>query len=226
MSQCTTTVTWRVPLGSLLACAALVALTSSSGYAQGGVIRGEVTAQDGGYLQGAQVSIEGTSIGTLTNRNGGYLLVGVPAGRQTLLVRYLGHADYRTEVSVAPDARLVQDVQMSSTAIELDPLTVELRTGQAMALSVQRTAPTIMNIVDREQMEAFPDYNTAEVLQRVPGVNISRSHGEGKFVFIRGTEPRLTAVTVNGQNVATPEDEERFVALDVISASQDRKSVV
>lgn len=199
---------------------ALVLALPVTAWAQSGVVRGRVVAEEGGYLESAEVSIAGTSLQTLTTRAGDYVLSGVPPGRQTLVVRYLGYEEHRGQVSVSPGAQVVQDVTLTSTVIELDPLTVELRAGQARALSVQRMASTIMNVVDREQMEAFPDYNTAEVLQRVPGVNISRSHGEGKFVFIRGTEPRLTSVTVNGQNIATPEDEERFVALDVISASQ------
>jgi hypothetical protein len=41
-------------------------------------------------------------------------------------------------------------------------------------------------------MELFPDMNPAEVLSRVPGVNISRSRGEGKYVYLRGSEPRFT----------------------------------
>lgn len=203
---------------------ALVAVLSlivpSALAAQSGVIGGRVTSEEGAALQSAQVTIRGTSLGSLSNRNGYYLLVGVPAGDHTLEIRYLGYEDYTATVSVSPGERVEHNATMRSSAIELDPLAVELRTGQAMALSIQKEAANIVNVVDREQMEAFPDYNTAEVLQRVPGVNISRSHGEGKFVFIRGTEPRLTSVTVNGQTIATPEDEERFVALDVISASQ------
>lgn len=209
------------PRAALLAAAVLLVSWPGAARAQdGGVIRGQVTAEGGAYLEGAQVILEGTSRSAVSNRNGRYLLVGVPAGRHTLVVRYLGYGTHRAEVTVPAGGHVVHDVVLSSEAIALDPLQVELRVGQAKALQVQQNAPTIVNIVDREQMEAFPDYNTAEALQRIPGVNISRSHGEGKFVFIRGTEPRLTAVTVNGQNVATPEDEERFVALDVISANQ------
>ena len=69
-------------------------------------------------------------------------------------------------------------------------------------------------------MQRFPDLNTTEVLQRIPGVTITRDQGEGRYVHIRGTEARLNNVTVNGQMVASPEDEERYVGLDVIGASQ------
>ncbi|MDZ7765867.1 MAG: TonB-dependent receptor plug domain-containing protein [Melioribacteraceae bacterium] len=64
-----------------------------------------------------------------------------------------------------------------------------------------------MNVLSNEEMEKFPDMNTAEALQRIPGVSITRSLGEGQFIFLRGTEPRLTNVTVNGQKIATPREQ-------------------
>ena len=189
--------------------------------AQTGAIRGRVTDQaSGDLLQGAQVIVEGTRIGTVVDRSGYYKLERVPAGPQKLLIRYLGYGDFRTNVNVPAGQVVEQNATMSIAAIALDPLDVSLQVGQAKALNAQQNSSTITNVVDQEQIEAFPDYNTAEALQRVPGVNISRGGGEGKFVAIRGTEPRLTSVTVDGQKLATPEDEERYVALDVISSNQ------
>lgn len=45
-----------------------------------------------------------------------------------------------------------------------------LRQRQRKALSQQRTAPNIMNVVAAEQMQRFPDLNPAEVLQCIPAV--------------------------------------------------------
>jgi TonB-dependent receptor len=69
-------------------------------------------------------------------------------------------------------------------------------------------------------MRRFPDLNTAEVLQRVPAIAIERDQGEGRYVLVRGTEPRLNAITVNGERIASPETEERYVGLDVVSTNQ------
>lgn len=188
---------------------------------QTGEIRGRVTAEaTGEYLQGAQVVLEGTGHGTQVDRSGQYRLQRVPAGTYRLLVRYIGYTAFRTPVVVRPGEVVERNAALAMSAVTLAPLTVTLQRGQAKALTAQKNSPTITNMVDQEQIEAFPDYNTAEALQRVPGVNISRSFGEGKFIAIRGTEPRLTSITVDGQKLATPEDEERYVALDVISSNQ------
>ena len=209
-----------LPCITLVTALGLVARPTAA-EAQTGEVRGRVTAEETGrHLPGAQVVLEGTAHGTLVERSGYYRLPRVPAGTYRLLVRYIGYTPFRARVVVSAGETVEQNAALGLSAVTLDPLTVTVQTGQAKALTAQMNSATITNIVDQEQIEAFPDYNTAEALQRVPGVNISRSFGEGKFVAIRGTEPRLTSVTVDGQKLATPEDEERFVALDVISSNQ------
>ncbi len=215
---------WVPRCGAALAAvvtAVLISLAPAELHAQTGQVRGQVTSErDGDFLPGAQVMLEGTSLGAVTDRNGRYRIDGVPEGDYTLVVSYLGYDAFQAEISVSEDEIEEQNASIEPSFVQAEGITVQLRQGQAKALMLQRTSPTIVNIVDQEQIQLFPDHNTAEVLQRVPGVNIQRSLGEGKFIFLRGTEPRLTSVTVNGEKLATPEDEERFVALDVISANQ------
>jgi TonB-dependent receptor len=76
----------------------------------------------------------------------------------------------------------------------------------------------IKNVVSADQIGRFPDPNAAEAIQRIQGVTLERDQGEGRFVIIRGTEPRLTSVTINGERIAAPEGDIRFVATDVIPA--------
>jgi len=40
----------------------------------------------------------------------------------------------------------------------------------------------------------------ADALGRLPSVTIERDEGEGKYVQIRGTEPRLANLTIDGVN--------------------------
>jgi len=52
---------------------------------------------------------------------------------------------------------------------------------------------------------------------RLPSVSLERDEGEGKYIQIRGTEPRLSNVTVNGIHLPSPEGV-RNVKLDAIPA--------
>ena len=186
-----------------------------------GDVTGRITdAGTGGYLPGANVILEGTAYGTASGRTGEYRIMNVPPDSYTLNVTYIGYEDFSAGITVSVED-VTQDVQLQATYLELGEVVVQgLRHGQVKALNQQKTAPNIINVVAREQMERFPDLNIAEVLQRIPAVSIARDQGEGRFVSLRGTESRLTAVSVNGERIASPESKDRFVTLDVISANQ------
>ncbi len=172
------------------------------------------------YLPGAVVFLEGTNFTALTDIEGKYIIPNVPPGTYILRNRYLGYEPYSTEIFVPENGQIVQ-IDIPLKISYLDEIVIwGQREGQAKALNQQKENINITNIVAREQIDRFPDQNTAEVLQRVVGVNILRDRGEGRFVALRGGGPRLTSTWINGEKIATPEDEERFVALDVISSGQ------
>ncbi|RMI14702.1 MAG: TonB-dependent receptor [Calditrichaeota bacterium] len=188
-----------------------------------GRIVGVITdATTGDNLPGAIAYLEGTVYGATTDRYGVFLIDQVPFGSYTLKVSYIGYKDYSQTVTLSetePSVRVNISLEVSAVPGE-EVEVVEYVRGQMKALSQQLNSANIKNVLSREEMERFPDMNTAEVLQRIPGVAIQRSLGEGRFVYLRGTEPRLTTVEVDGEPIASPQDEERFVGLDVINSSQ------
>lgn len=93
-------------------------------------------------------------------------------------------------------------------------------TGQAdlirRALADERKSDNLKSIKYSDDINALPDINAAESLQRLPGLSIERDQGEGRFVRIRGISPDLNNTTINGVRVLAPEEDRRSVALDVI----------
>jgi TonB-dependent receptor len=89
--------------------------------------------------------------------------------------------------------------------------------GEAEALNIERTSDNIVQVLPVEVITSLPNTNVADAVGRLPGVSLERDEGEGKYVQIRGTEPRLSNVTINGVNVPSPENL-RNVKLDVIPA--------
>jgi len=202
----------------------LVILTPEASMAQArGTVTGRVTdASTGNFLPGANVMIRGTSFGGATNMRGEYRIDNVPFGTFTLVVSYIGYEEFSAEITVSMSSRrITQDAALALSAVQVEAVVVEgLREGQMKALSQQKTAPNIKNVVDEEQMKRFPDVNSAEVLQRVAGVSVTRDGGEGRYVLVRGTAPRLNTMTINGEKIPSPEGDVRNVALDVIAADQ------
>jgi iron complex outermembrane receptor protein len=61
----------------------------------------------------------------------------------------------------------------------------------------QRTTAQVDAIV-ADDIADFPDLNLAEALQRIPGVAITRTNGEGSQITVRGLSGLYTRVRING----------------------------
>ncbi|MCK5329992.1 MAG: carboxypeptidase-like regulatory domain-containing protein, partial [Candidatus Marinimicrobia bacterium] len=181
-------------------------------------ITGKITdANNGTFLPGANVMLVGTSYGAATERTGKFRISNVPTGDYTLAVKYIGYEDYSAQITVSDGADNNFNIAINVSYIEMGEVVVSgLRQGQAKALSQQKSSDHIENIISIDQIEAFPDFNAAEALQRLPGVSVQKDHGEGRYILIRGTEARLNSTQINGNNIPSPEDDNRNVSLDVI----------
>lgn len=95
------------------------------------------------------------------------------------------------------------------------------RTSIESARFTQEQAPNLINIRTGDQIRSLPDVNTAEALQRIPGVSLETDEGEGRYVNIRGFDADLNSTTYAGvpllpTNNASPFGGYRGVALDSI----------
>src|SRR6516165_6786385 len=92
-------------------------------------------------------------------------------------------------------------------------------TTRAAALEMKRQAPNIIEVQPLSEIIKLPDINTAEALQRVPGISLETDSGEGRFINIRGLDSDLNAGTYAGvrlpaSNAASPSGGNRAVAYD------------
>jgi iron complex outermembrane recepter protein len=81
-----------------------------------------------------------------------------------------------------------------------------LRQSLATSASIKRDSLGIVDAIAPQDIGKLPDTNLAESLQRITGVSIDRSGGEGAFVTVRGFGPEFNTVLVNGRQIATPTD--------------------
>ncbi len=199
-------------------CAALATLLASG--AQAARLDGRITDSSGTrYLGSAIVRIAELNLTANTGKDGRYSFANLPEGTWTLVVEYIG-AKKVTESVVIGAGDVVRDVRLGD---DLPPIENVLVYGQraqaANALAQQRAADNITSVITAGDAGALPDGNIAEALQRAPGVFIERDQGEGRFVGIRGLQPSLNTVKINGVNVAAPDADQRATALDVIPSN-------
>ncbi|MGH8017862.1 MAG: TonB-dependent receptor [Opitutaceae bacterium] len=109
-------------------------------------------------------------------------------------------------------------------AVVLEAFEVEgFREGLARAREEQRNALNLKDIISVDSVGKLPDTNVAEALQRVPSAYLTNSRGgDGRFVSVRGVDPVLNNVTMNGQTIGVSDVDGRggrAAPLDVLSAS-------
>lgn len=190
--------------------------------AQGtGSIRGSVIEKETGEpLTGANVIIQGTSLGAATDLDGQYIIRSIPPGSYSLVVSYIGYNAVSIEINVLAGRTIEQDVSLEAKTITGETITITAQAeGQLSAINQQLTSNTIANIVSAARIKELPDVNAAESIGRLPGVSIERSGGEANKISIRGLEPKYNTVTVNGVRVPATGSDDRSVDLSLISSN-------
>ncbi|WP_300601383.1 TonB-dependent receptor [Niabella sp.] len=190
------------------------------GYAQDyGNLSGRIIDQNGNTLPGASVTLKGSTLGTSSDLNGFYTLQGIPDGNKNITVEYLGYKPVTISVTILKGKTTTQDIKLTELAKSLGAVVVSATVdGQARALNQQKNADNLMQVVSADQMGRFPDLNVAEALQRLSGVTITRSRGEGSEIQLRGTPANFVNINVNGEQLmgVGGENGARNMSLDVI----------
>jgi TonB-linked SusC/RagA family outer membrane protein len=173
-----------VMLGPLMAIAARAAPLAAQAT---GTITGEVVeATTRRPLAGSQIFIPGTGLGTVSNAEGRFLIVGVPAGGVTVRVQLIGFGTVEQQVTVQAGQTTRVDFELRQSAIALDEIVV---TGAGMATERRKLGNTVAAI-DVSRVQDAPVANVSEILQgREPGVVASLTGGgagEGANIRIRG----------------------------------------
>ena len=181
-----------------------------------GSITGNVKDNTQGVLQGARVELHPDGQAAVSNSQGEFTITAVARGHYTLTVSYIGFAPFSVDVTVASGQTVSVNavLQVAKTSEEVLVI-ADRQFGELEALNRERVADNILQVLPASVITSLPNTNIADSVGRLPSVSLERDEGEGKYIQIRGTEPRLSNVTINGIHVPSPENV-RNVKLDAI----------
>jgi TonB-dependent receptor len=199
----------------------LLSLLLSSAYAfaqsNKGLIQGTVVDAGGAAVPGARLQLTPLGITIVSGDHSEFRLPEVPAGKYSLTVSYVGFAPKTEEVDVTAGQTLTMEMKLQvANSSEEILVTAERPHGEAESINETRTADNIKQVMPSEVIRSLPNANVADAIGRFPDVTLYRIEGEGVYIQVRGTEPRLTNVTVDGITIPAPEPTVRQVRLDVI----------
>ncbi len=167
-------------------------------------IRGTVKdASTGQQLYGANIVLEGTSRGTITGEDGQFMLTGIPVGRHTLQVLYVGYEPVVIpELLVGSGKEVYLDIEMETRISELEevyvrPTSRKDRPVNSMALvsartfSVEEASRYAGAVNDPGRMAGnFAGVATA-------GVNVNA-------IVVRGNAPKNLSWRLEGVDIPVP----------------------
>ena len=185
----------------------MLLVSSAPVLAQAGFISGQVTdANDGEPLIGANVLIEGTTIGASTDLDGNYRILNVRPGTYTIVVRYVGYqTQFIQNVLVQSGLRTNLDIEMQEEMFEGQEVVFE-----APRDVVTRDRTSSEARVSRQQLEAMPVQEVGDVLNLQAGVTQSSS-GQ---IHIRGGRATEVAYIVDGIRVTDDFDRSLGIRLE------------
>ncbi|WP_438480748.1 TonB-dependent receptor domain-containing protein [Oleiharenicola lentus] len=176
----------------------------SSLSAQTGRIEGTVTSRaTSNALQGARVTLADSSQFVLTDSSGRFVLFNVPAGSAQITASYSGFEDLTQSVQVTSGAQAEASfILASSDTLQLEKFTVNsVKEGQALAVTEQRNASNVKNVVAMDEWGVLPTQNVAELLTRMPGVTASVDEDNlMNYVSIRGQPNTFTTLNIDGMS--------------------------
>jgi len=199
--------------------ASLILALTSFAQEHNAMITGTATDPDHDVLPSAPVKLDPGNISVATNGQGEFTITNLAPGTYTVTVTYIGFSPFTTSVTVtAGQVGKVEAVLAVATQNEQVVVTAGRSYGEAEAINEIRASDTLVNILPAPVITSLPNANIADAVGRLPGVTLERDEGEGKYVQIRGTEPRLSNLTIDGVVVPSPEGLVRQVKLDTIPA--------
>jgi TonB-dependent receptor len=205
---------------AVIAMSLFLTCAGSPGWAQTGkgALSGVVVDAQGGALQGAKVVADPGGSSAISDAQGQFALNGLNAGDYDVTVSYAGFALFTKKVTVVAGQSARLDASLSVAASKQDVQVYAGREGGEIE-SINRTfnADNIINVLPADVIKSLPNANMADALGRLASVTLERDEGEGKYVQVRGTEPRLSNTTIDGVDIATAEPV-RQVKLDLIPA--------
>lgn len=188
--------------------------------AQNATIVGKIVDENGLSMPGATIQI--TDIDQafgITNNEGNFTIYNIPTGNRKLKVTFIGYQTIEMEYDVKEGVNDLA-LELKPGALEGEEVIIlgDRLKGQAKAINKQKNNINLTNVVAADQIGRFPDANIGDAVKRIPGITIQGDQGEARNIVIRGLQPQLNSVTINGNRVPSAEGDNRNVQLDLIPA--------
>jgi len=182
----------------------LFVLLFTTAFGQGSLRGTVVDAETQRRLEGVNIILEGTSLGTSSDAKGEFLLTNIPAGSYTVVISYVGYAAQSVSAVVEAGKEVTLAVRLVPVAIPIPPVIITAITAR------ERESPVTFSDLKSEHIRSvYMMHDAPSVLSELPSIVQYSWNGNDlgySFLNIRGFDQRRIAVMVNGVPQNDPED--------------------
>jgi len=187
--------------------------------AQNGVLSGRVVDASQAAIPGARILIVPGNLVVTSNGQGEFLVSGLAPASYTITFSAASFTQLIKTVNLAAgQTASINAVLRIGSNIEQVEVTADGAQTMTEAVNEEITSANILNVLPQSEIVALPNANVADAVGRMPGVTLQRDEGEGVYIQVRGLDPRLTNVTIDGVTTPAPEVAIRQVNLATIPA--------
>lgn len=177
-------------------------------------------------LVGAQVILDGTTIGAVTNFDGHFLIDNIKPGTYNVRVSYISYNPVIIEnITVVANKKVQLNIDMEEATISLGDITITASRRQGSDVSVINAIKSSLissNGISNQQIQRSQDRDASEVVKRVPGVTIV----DDRFVIVRGLGQRYNSVWLNNASAPSSEADSRAFSFDLVPSSMIENMMV
>ena len=212
-------VRWCAAVAAALMCFTLLLVGGTAAAAEHtGTIRGLVTDTKNAALAGVAVVLRPGELSFVTDLKGVFVATGLEPRTYTVEIIAIGFttATQDVQVKAGEETNIEAKLQPATRIAEVINVTATRIHGELDALNERATAADVINVLPLELIASLPNANVADAAGRLPSVSLERDQGEGKYVQLRGLEPRFTSLAVNGNVMPSAVFISRQAKLDAI----------
>lgn len=188
--------------------------------AQNGKIKGLVTDKKTNEpLVGATIMLEGTTIGSITDFDGNYVLSNIAPGTYTIRCSFISYeTKFLQNITIAANQELEFNFKLGESTVEIGGIDVVAKVNlqsESMLLIEQKNSVLATQAIGAQEISRKGASDAEGAVTKVSG--ISKQEGV-KNVFVRGLGDRFNSTALNGFPVPSEDPEYKNISLDFFAS--------
>ena len=162
------------------------------------LISGHVVSQ-GEHLAGATITIAGTAIGTMTDKTGHFMIMGLKEGKYKVRASYVGYKNSEIEIFAPAGKTTELNFDLEQDNVQMETVVVSANRDEVS----RKNAPLVVNVIGAKTLEAVNSINLADGFSYQPGLRLETNCQNCGFqqVRINGLEGPYSQILIDSRPI-------------------------